>query len=240
MLARSLLASLLLVPMVGCIGSPSDDSQPQAGGGGGKADGASESLEDHLASLTNTPLTYEAVDGVLSLVAAGGTTTEHMSEARAFFDSRTDPNASWDDEQTQAIEYGQTALNIFYISMPRDIHVTGTSAVTFDEETTAYNPDDGYGYAVPFYLTVSGTTRLAYTLEFTIADSVLSIDVPAGSGTSNTARLIASKIYDSNEEILSNANSETFNTDAGEFPGLDDIGTDTDGATVSIEPSING
>jgi hypothetical protein len=238
MLARTLLP-LLLVPTIGCIGASGSDEGGRTAGAGGKADGTSESLEDRLASLATAPLTYDAVDGILELVAAGGTTTTHMSEARAFFDSRTDPNASWDDEQTLAIEYGQTALNIFYISMPRDIHVTEPSQ-SFDESTTSFDHVEGYGYAVPFFLTVAGTARGAYTLEFTVADSVLDVSVPADSTAANTAQLIADKIVEANEQILSNANSETFNTDAGEFPGLDDIGADASDDTVTIEPSING
>jgi hypothetical protein len=240
--ARSLLLlPMVLVPMFGCAASDPAESGGHGGrgGAGGKADGG-ETLEERLASLAEAPLTYEAVDGILDLVAVGGTTTERMNEARAFFDGRTDPDASWDDEQTLAIEYGQTALNIFYISMPRDIVVAHGAAQSFDETTTSYDPDEGYGYAVPFYLTVSGDASAAYTLEFTIADSVLDVEVPSDTTAEDTAKLIADKIYDSNEEIFTNANSETFNTDSGEFPGLDDIGAEADGADVVIEPSING
>lgn len=237
MLSRSLsLVSLALVSMVGCATVADQTDDPS--GGDGKADGSGPSLEDQLGALANTPLTTADVDSVLSLLAKNGTTTANMNTVRAFLDTRYDESASGDE--ADAVNFGETALNIFYMGMPRDIQADAAAGQHFHETTTAYDLDAGNDYSVPYTLKVSGKAAKAYVLHFTMGDSVLDVPVAKGTTASATAKLIANKITDSNEEIFENAASATFNTDHGDSPGMDDIETETSYGTVTILPAING
>lgn len=245
---RLLSISTLLTAVVAtaCSGEVAEDDSS-----GARADEVDELFEARIeavktevrelitkASADRTTITAADLDGLIKLVIEGTTDLQRMEIANHFDHVGL---AVFGSDNFEPWARAGTQLQVLYWAMPRNLFATDPDTgervddhgQTMKESINVGPLDDN---PAPLVLTVTGAAKRPYDLEFSLAESRLTVSVPAGSTAQETAQRIADAIT-ANADIvldeLSERDGRSLDT-AGELDALIGISATSSGGKVTI------
>ena len=210
---RRLLALGAILCAVGCSsGGSGVESAPEQDVVGADTSGAA--FQKMLDQAATHDLKQTDMDLLTKAMIRPALTTEKLKMADDFVDhGLSGKKATFDGYQR-----GGTQIQVLYWAMPRDLSGFEGSGQSFVERVKLDPENDGDDPS-PFTIFVNGTAQKAYTLSFTIAETSLKVDVPAGTDGASAAALIAAQITKRSDDIAQSAQFKIIK-DFGDFDDL--------------------